>query len=115
MTEDRFDYDIAIIGGGAAGVAAASAAARSGCRVALIESAGHLGGAVSAAMLAKELPAPLSWIAGILLGAVLGLINGLMVWRINISPIIITLGTLTIYRGIALRITNGFGVRGVPK
>ncbi len=71
--------------------------------------------AVSAAMLAKELPAPLSWIAGILLGAVLGLINGLMVWRINISPIIITLGTLTIYRGIALRITNGFGVRGVPK
>ncbi len=71
--------------------------------------------AVSAAMLARELPAPLSWIAGILLGAALGLINGLMVWRINISPIIITLGTLTIYRGIALRITNGFGVRGVPK
>jgi ribose/xylose/arabinose/galactoside ABC-type transport system permease subunit len=30
-------------------------------------------------------------------------INGLMVWRINISPIIITLGALTIYRGIALR------------
>lgn len=71
--------------------------------------------AVSAAMLAKELPAPLAWSAGILLGAALGLINGLMVWRINISPIIITLGTLTIYRGIALRITNGFGVRGVPK
>jgi ribose/xylose/arabinose/galactoside ABC-type transport system permease subunit len=71
--------------------------------------------AVSAAMLAKELPGPLAWIAGILLGAILGLINGLMVWRINISPIIITLGTLTIYRGIALRITNGFGVRGVPK
>jgi ribose transport system permease protein len=66
-------------------------------------------------MLAKELPIPLAWIAGILLGATLGLINGLMVWRINISPIIITLGTLTIYRGIALRITNGFGVRGVPK
>jgi len=64
--------------------------------------------AVSAAMLAKELPVPLAWIAGILLGATLGLINGLMVWRINISPIIITLGTLTIYRAIALRITNGF-------
>jgi ribose/xylose/arabinose/galactoside ABC-type transport system permease subunit len=71
--------------------------------------------AVSAAMLAKHLPVPLAWIAGILLGATLGLINGLIVWRINISPIIITLGTLTIYRGIALRITNGFGVRGVPK
>jgi ribose transport system permease protein len=71
--------------------------------------------AVASAMLARSLPSPLAWFAGILLGATLGLINGLMVWRVNISPIIITLGTLTIFRGIALRITNGFGVRGVPK
>jgi ribose transport system permease protein len=71
--------------------------------------------AVASAMLARSLPPPVAWIAGILLGAVLGLINGLMVWRVRISPIIITLGTLTIYRGIALRITNGFGVRRVPK
>jgi ribose transport system permease protein len=71
--------------------------------------------AVASAMLARSWPSPLAWIAGILLGVVLGLINGLMVWRVNISPIIITLGTLTIFRGIALRITNGFGVRGVPK
>ena len=71
--------------------------------------------AVSAAMLAKSLPSPFAWLGGILLGALLGLVNGLLVWRITISPIIITLGTLTIYRGIALRITNGFGVRGVPK
>jgi ribose transport system permease protein len=71
--------------------------------------------AVASAMLARSLPSPLAWIAGIALGATLGLLNGLMVWRIHISPIIITLGTLTIFRGIALRITNGFGVRGVPK
>jgi len=38
-----------------------------------------------------------------------------MVWRINISPLIITLGTLTIFRGLALRITGGFGVRSVPR
>jgi len=71
--------------------------------------------AVSAALLAKQLPAPLAWIAGILLGMILGLLNGLMVWRISVSPIIVTLGTLTVFRGIALRITNGFGVRNVPK
>lgn len=71
--------------------------------------------AVTAAMFAKVMPSPLSWIAGIFLGTILGLINALMVWRINISPLIVTLGTLTIFRGIALRITNGFGVRGVPK
>ncbi len=71
--------------------------------------------AVGSALLAKSLPSPFAWLAGILLGALLGLINGLLVWRITISPIIITLGTMTIYRGAALRITNGFGVRGVPK
>ncbi|HEX4486242.1 MAG TPA: ABC transporter permease [Terriglobales bacterium] len=71
--------------------------------------------AVASAMLARSMPPPLAWIAGIALGAALGLVNGLMVWRIHISPIIITLGTLTIFRGVALRVTNGFGVRGVPK
>jgi len=71
--------------------------------------------AVTAAMLAKMLPSPVAWISGIALGAILGLIDGLMVWRIHISPIIVTLGTLTIFRGVALRVTNGFGVRGVPK
>ena len=71
--------------------------------------------AVASAMMARSVPSPLSWIGGILLGAILGLVNGLMVWRIRISPIIITLGTLTIFRGIAMRVTNGFGVRGVPK
>jgi ribose transport system permease protein len=71
--------------------------------------------AVASAMLARSMPSGLAWFMGIVLGAFLGLINGLLVWRISISPIIITLGTLTIFRGIALRITNGFGVRGVPK
>jgi ribose/xylose/arabinose/galactoside ABC-type transport system permease subunit len=71
--------------------------------------------AVCSAMLARSLPSPVAWIAGILLGATLGLVNGILVWRITISPIIITLGTLTVFRGLALRITNGFGVRGVPK
>jgi rhamnose transport system permease protein len=30
---------------------------------------------------------------------VLGAINGLLVWRLNIPSIVVTLGTLTIYRG----------------
>ncbi len=71
--------------------------------------------AVASAMLARSMPSPLAWFMGIALGALLGLTNGLLVWRVSISPIIMTLGTLTIFRGIALRITNGFGVRGVPK
>ena len=70
--------------------------------------------AVAAAMLAKTVPIPMAIAAGIALGGLLGWINGLMVWRISISPVIITLGTLTVFRGVALRATNGFGIRGVP-
>src|SRR6476646_3158460 len=39
------DYDVAVVGGGSAGVAAAVAAARCGARTLLIERAGCLGGA----------------------------------------------------------------------
>src|SRR6185295_12617692 len=71
--------------------------------------------AVSAATLAKIIPSPLAIIVGILAGGLIGLINGAMVWRVKLSPIIITLGSLTILRGVVLLMTNGFGVRGVPK
>ncbi|MCC7447096.1 MAG: ABC transporter permease [Anaerolineae bacterium] len=71
--------------------------------------------AVASAMLAKIMPPFPAIVLGIALGGVLGLINGLMVWRVKLSPIIITLGSLTILRGVVLLMTGGFGVRGVPK
>ncbi len=43
----------------------------------------------------------------ILLGACLGAINGLMVWKLEIPPIVVTLGTMTIYRGIIFLLSNG--------
>ncbi len=41
------------------------------------------------------------------LGAVLGMINGALVWKLDIPPIVVTLGTLTIYRGLIFLLTNG--------
>ena len=70
--------------------------------------------AVASAMLAKTMPVPLAIVAGIALGGLLGWVNGAMVWRVKISPLIITLGTLAVFRGLALRLTNGFEVRDVP-
>lgn len=40
----REPFDVAVVGGGVAGVAAAAVAARAGCRVVLLEQRGHLGG-----------------------------------------------------------------------
>jgi 2-polyprenyl-6-methoxyphenol hydroxylase-like FAD-dependent oxidoreductase len=46
----RHDYDVAVIGGGPAGVAAAAGAAKSGKNVLLVDASDRLGGAVTAAM-----------------------------------------------------------------
>jgi len=41
------------------------------------------------------------------IGALLGFINGVVICKANIQPFIMTIGTLTFYRGIALLIPNG--------
>ncbi|CAN0575566.1 unnamed protein product, partial [Ectocarpus sp. 12 AP-2014] len=43
----------------------------------------------------------------ILMGAIMGAFNGLLVWKLAIPPIVVTLGTMTIYRGIIFLISNG--------
>ena len=37
----------------------------------------------------------------------LGAFNGLLVWKLDIPPIVVTLGTLTIYRGIIFVLSDG--------
>jgi ribose/xylose/arabinose/galactoside ABC-type transport system permease subunit len=48
-------------------------------------------------------------LVAIALGAVLGAVNGLLVWKLGIPPIVVTLGTLTIYRGSIFLIAGGIG------
>ncbi|WP_299923733.1 ABC transporter permease [uncultured Pelagimonas sp.] len=43
----------------------------------------------------------------ILMGAALGAINGVLVWKLNIPPIVVTLGTMTIFRGVIFLLTDG--------
>lgn len=42
-----------------------------------------------------------------LLGLLMGMINGLLVWRLGIPAIVVTLGTMSIYRGIIFLLTDG--------
>ena len=57
------------------------------------------------------------WVAaiiGLLVGTAAGLLNGVLIAYVGISPIVTTLGTLTLYRGISLGITKGRNLGGFP-
>ncbi|MEL7275637.1 MAG: ABC transporter permease [Pseudomonadota bacterium] len=40
-------------------------------------------------------------------GTLLGMFNGLLVWKLAIPPIVVTLGTMTIFRGVIFLLTEG--------
>jgi rhamnose transport system permease protein len=46
-------------------------------------------------------------LVAIVIGAALGAINGYLVWALEMPPIVVTLGTLTIYRGMAFVLSGG--------
>lgn len=71
--------------------------------------------AVIAAMLAKVAHPFIAIVAAIALGGAVGLANGALVWLIKLSPIIVTLGSMAILRGVVLLLTGGYAVRGVPR
>ncbi|GGJ76956.1 ABC transporter permease [Deinococcus aquiradiocola] len=50
----------------------------------------------------------------LLLGAVLGLVNGTLVSRVSIPPIIVTLGTYSLYGGLIFLYSGGDQVNSVP-
>jgi fructose transport system permease protein len=55
-------------------------------------------------------PGVLALILGIALGTFLGLLNGLLVTRLNLPPFIVTLGTLSIFTAIGLLYSGGASV-----
>jgi ribose/xylose/arabinose/galactoside ABC-type transport system permease subunit/ABC-type branched-subunit amino acid transport system ATPase component len=56
----------------------------------------------------------LAVLVGLLFGLLLGLINGGLVQRLKISPIIVTIATSAIFRGMAYWVTGGVSVFGFP-
>ena len=69
----------------------------------------------TAQLLVNGQPIWLSMLAGLLLGAALGLFNGVLVTRFSVPPFIATLGTMTFVRGLALSFTKGKPVTGLPE
>jgi len=60
------------------------------------------------------LPLPLAMLAAVLVGGIAGLGNGLIITRFKVPPLIATLATLALYRGLAEGIAQARSVRGYP-
>ena len=54
-----------------------------------------------------ELPLALLVLSAAGIGLALGAFNGLLVWRLGLPSIVVTLGTLTVYRGFAFVLSGG--------
>ncbi|RIK34663.1 MAG: hypothetical protein DCC55_32760, partial [Chloroflexi bacterium] len=59
--------------------------------------------------------AMLSVLAGLLFGALLGFSNGALVRALKISPIIVTIGTSAVFRGMAYVVSGGVSIFGFPQ
>jgi ribose/xylose/arabinose/galactoside ABC-type transport system permease subunit len=56
-----------------------------------------------------------SLVTAILVALLCGAINGLVVAYIGVSPILVTLGTMTLFEGISLNFTKGGAISGFPE
>ena len=72
-------------------------------------------GAVAGHMMIK-LGMPVGWglLAAVAIGAAVGLFNGYLVAFVGIPSFIVTLGGLTLWRGLAFESTGGFDNAGMP-
>ncbi|MDR7574221.1 MAG: ABC transporter permease [Armatimonadota bacterium] len=59
-------------------------------------------------------PLRVAVLAGIATGTVAGWLNGWVVARLRVPPIVVTLATLAVYRGIATGLSGGRGIIGFP-
>lgn len=74
-----------------------------------------LSGLAAALLLTAGMPVPVAVLGGLLMGAVVGVVNGFLVTRFRLPAFIATLGTLSIARGITFGATGGWPVRQLPK
>jgi rhamnose transport system permease protein len=61
------------------------------------------------------LPLPLAIVLAIVSGTLAGLFNGFIITRFKVPPMIATLATLALYRGLAEGISESHSVRGYPE
>lgn len=74
-----------------------------------------LSGIVIAWGLVQGLPIGLALLLGLFSGLLCGLFNAFFIAWIGVSPIVLTLGSMILFEGIALRLTKGGSISGFPE
>lgn len=72
------------------------------------------GGFMGTLAMQKGYSIPVAIAVGIAGGTLCGLLNGALITRLKVNPFIVTLGTMGIYRGVTLLISNGLPVHEIP-
>lgn len=71
---------------------------------AVIAAGGSTGGSIVAAV-----------VTALVVSSICGFINGVLIARLHILPILVTLATMILYKGVAMAITGGAGITGYPE
>lgn len=79
-----------------------------------VGSLASLSGVVVATLLLKEMNLLLAIAASLVLGMLAGALNGALVSYLGLSDFIITLATMTAFRGLSLWLTDGATIFGLP-
>jgi len=74
-----------------------------------------LGGYVASVAVLSGYSATTAVALGVLSGAIVGLVNGFIITKIKVNPLVTTLGTMTIVRGLVLVETQGRVMTGFPQ
>lgn len=73
-----------------------------------------LSGAVAAALMIAGVPVPLAIVAGLAVGVLVGVVNGLLVAVLKLSAFVATLATMTTVGGLAFIVTAGSTLYDMP-
>jgi rhamnose transport system permease protein len=60
-------------------------------------------------------PLPLAIVFTLFVGGLAGFLNGLVITRVKVPPLIMTIATLALYRGLAEGVSQAHSVRGYPE
>ncbi len=60
-------------------------------------------------------PLPLAIVFSLFVGGLAGFVNGLVITRVKVPPLIMTIATLALYRGLAEGVSQAHSVRGYPE